>query len=382
MTIKLNGFNNYDEKKKAFVASVKNSDSKEVQDEAYINMVDALATDIMAQAKKEAREEAEGFINASRLDNSITPEEIKFFNAINTDVGYKEEKLLPETTIDQIFDELTSEHPLLNALGLRFTGLRLKFLRSEPTGAIVWGKIFSEIKGQLDATFSEDDATQSKATAFVVVPNDLLEYGPVWIKRYVVTQIKEAFAVGFEDAFLNGDGKDKPIGLTRDVSEGVTVTGGVYPKKTASGTLTFNDEKTVIKEMKNIMKYHSVKEDGKKLAVKGKVILVVSPDDAWDVEAEFTSTNANGDFVTKMPFNPTIIESEFQTSAEITSFVNGRYDALTAGPLTIKEYDQTLAIEDCMLYTAKQFAYGKARDNKSAAIWKLAITNAPVVPEG
>ncbi|MGZ7325308.1 phage major capsid protein, partial [Streptococcus pyogenes] len=91
--------------------------------------------------------EAEEFINASKMDKDITPQEVKFFNAV-TETGWKDEEPLPETTVDEIFNDLTRERPLLKELGLKYTGLRLKILKSDPKGAIVWGKIFGEIKGQ------------------------------------------------------------------------------------------------------------------------------------------------------------------------------------------------------------------------------------------
>ncbi|HAM1650303.1 TPA: phage major capsid protein, partial [Listeria monocytogenes] len=122
--------------------------------------------------------------------------------------------------VDEIFEDLTTEHPFLASIGMRTTGLRTKFLKSETSGLAVWGKIFGEIKGQLDATFSEEESIQNKLTAFVVVPKDLENFGPVWVKRFVVTQIEEAFAVALESAFIIGDGKDKPVGLTRKVGKG------------------------------------------------------------------------------------------------------------------------------------------------------------------
>lgn len=381
MTMKLTNMKNFENGKKEFIEAVKTNAAEDIQNEKYLDMINGLASDVMDEAKKEARLEANEYITASKLDNAMTPEEIKFFNEVKTETGWKEEALLPETVVDKIFEDLTKEHPLLNALGLKYSGLRLKILKSDPKGAVVWGKIFSEIKGQLDVAFSEEDATQSKATAFVVVPNDLLEYGPVWVKRYVTLQIKEAFAVALESAFLIGDGKDKPIGLNRQVQEGVSVSGGVYPEKEVTGKLTFKDEATSIQEMKNMIKHHSVKENGKRVSVRGKINLVASPEDALDIEANFTSRNAMGDYITKMPFNVNIIESEFQETGKVLSFVTGRYTAVTAGALTIKEFDQTLALEDCRLYTAKQFAYGKADDDKVAAIWELK-TGAETVPEG
>ncbi|HDI3539836.1 TPA: phage major capsid protein [Listeria monocytogenes] len=383
MTIKLkNNLVNYEEKRTAFVNTVKNEETQEIQNKAYVEMVDAMAADIMDQAKKEARQEADQYISASRTDKNITNEEIKFFNDINKEVGYKEETLLPQTVVDEIFEDLTTEHPFLASIGMRTTGLRTKFLKSETSGLAVWGKIFGEIKGQLDATFSEEESIQNKLTAFVVVPKDLENFGPVWVKRFVVTQIEEAFAVALESAFIIGDGKDKPVGLTRKVGKGTNVVDGVYPEKVASGTLTFASSKVTVNELTDVYKYHSVKENGKPLNVAGEVTLLVNPTDAWDVKKQYTSLNANGVYVTALPYNLNIIESLFVPEKKAISYVAKRYDALVGGALNISTFDQTLAFEDLNLYAAKQFAYGKAKDEKAAAVWTLNINPAEQTPEG
>ncbi|EAG7024733.1 phage major capsid protein [Listeria monocytogenes] len=383
MTIKLkNNLVNYEEKRTAFVNAVKNEETQEIQNKAYVEMVDAMAADIMDQAKKEARQEADQYISASRTDKNITNEEIKFFNDINKEVGYKEETLLPQTVVDEIFEDLTTEHPFLASIGMRTTGLRTKFLKSETSGLAVWGKIFGEIKGQLDATFSEEESIQNKLTAFVVVPKDLENFGPVWVKRFVVTQIEEAFAVALESAFIIGDGKDKPVGLTRKVGKGTNVVDGVYPEKVASGTLTFASSKVTVNELTDVYKYHSVKENGKPLNVAGEVTLLVNPTDAWDVKKQYTSLNANGVYVTALPYNLNIIESLFVPEKKAISYVAKRYDALIGGALNISTFDQTLAFEDLNLYAAKQFAYGKAKDEKASAVWTLNIKPTDQTPEG
>ncbi|HDT9846193.1 TPA: phage major capsid protein [Listeria monocytogenes] len=383
MTIKLkNNLVNYEEKRTAFVNAIKNEETQETQNKAYVEMVDAMAADIMDQAKKEARQEADQYISASRTDKNITNEEIKFFNDINKEVGYKEETLLPQTVVDEIFEDLTTEHPFLASIGMRTTGLRTKFLKSETSGLAVWGKIFGEIKGQLDATFSEEESIQNKLTAFVVVPKDLENFGPVWVKRFVVTQIEEAFAVALESAFIIGDGKDKPVGLTRKVGKGTNVVDGVYPEKVASGTLTFSSSKVTVNELTDVYKYHSVKENGKPLNVAGEVTLLVNPTDAWDVKKQYTSLNANGVYVTALPYNLNIIESLFVPEKKAISYVAKRYDALVGGALNISTFDQTLAFEDLNLYAAKQFAYGKAKDEKAAAVWTLNIKPTDQTPEG
>ncbi|MDT2383018.1 phage major capsid protein [Enterococcus avium] len=378
MTMKLS--NEFKTIRDNFLAAVNNNEPAEKQNELYGAMLDEL----LNEAKKQARAEAEGLIAANPADAKLSARERKFFNAVTTDVGYKEEKLLPQETIDRIFENLTTAHPLLAEIGMVNAGLRLKFLKSETSGVAVWGNIYGEIKGQLDAAFSEEEAIQNKLTAFVVIPKDLKDFGPAWIESFVSTQIDEAFAVALEAAFLAGDGNGKPIGLNRQVQAGVAITGGVYPEKLSMGDLTFADSATTVKELTNVYKHHSTDEKGRAVAVDGKVVMVVNPADAWDVKRQYTSLNAQGVYVTALPYNLKIVESLAQVSEKVVTFVSGRYDAYIGGGITLRKYDQTLAIEDMDLYTAKQFAYGKAKDDKTAAVWGLKVNETPVdpTPEG
>lgn len=378
MTMKLS--NEFKTIRDNFLAAVNANEPAEKQNELYGAMLDEL----LNEAKKQARAEAEGLIAANPADAKLSARERKFFNAVTTDVGYKEEKLLPQETIDRIFENLTTAHPLLAEIGMVNAGLRLKFLKSETSGVAVWGNIYGEIKGQLDAAFSEEEAIQNKLTAFVVIPKDLKDFGPAWIESFVSTQIDEAFAVALEVAFLAGDGNGKPIGLNRQVQAGVAITGGVYPEKLSMGDLTFADSATTVKELTNVYKHHSTDEKGRAVAVDGKVVMVVNPADAWDVKRQYTSLNAQGVYVTALPYNLKIVESLAQVSEKVVTFVSGRYDAYIGGGITLRKYDQTLAIEDMDLYTAKQFAYGKAKDDKTAAVWGLKVNETPVdpTPEG
>lgn len=376
---KLKSMTNFTSKREEFINAVKEGADQEAQGDAYLNMINALAEDVMDEAKKEVNLQVDQAANINKA--KMSKETYQFFNEINTEVGYKEEKLLPETTIDEIFEDLTTEHPLLDAIGLKSAGIRLKFLRSETSGQAVWGKVFDEIKGQLDATFNDEVAIQNKLTAFVVVPKDLTDLSVNWIEHFVRLQITEAFAVALEAAFLAGDGNDKPIGLNRDVDNG-TVSGGVttYPVKTAQGTLSFADTDSIIKEFKDIKKYHSTKSNGQAINTAGQLYLVVSSEDKADIEAKFTILNANGVYVNAVPFNINIVESVFQEKGTAVSFVKSRYDAYIGGGITLRKFDQTFALEDLDLYTAKQFAYGKAKDGKATAVWTLA--EPATLPEG
>lgn len=382
MSINLNQLTNFKEKQKAYAKAISEQKDVKVQEQAFEDMMNAFSTDATEYIDKAVNGKLET-LNANKADD-ITDEERTFFtNLANNELSHKEseEVVFPETTIDKIFEDMVKEHQFLTLIGLQNTGLRLKFLKSDAKGAAAWGKVTEDIKGQLTATFSDESATQSKLTAFVAVPNDVLEYGAPWIKTFVSTQIQEAFAAALESAFLTGDGNNKPVGLNRQVQKGVSVSGGVYPEKKSAGTLTFADDKTAIKELAGVVKALSVKENGQPFAARGKIVLAVQPGASIDLEAANTMQNVNGQYVYALPYGITTVESEYVPENKMIAFIPERYDAYTAGNVVIKQFDQTLALEDGTLWTAKRFVYGKAQDDNAAKVYDLNFT-APAAAAG
>ena len=108
--------------------------------------------------------------------------------------------------------------------------------------------------------------------------------------------------------------------------------------------------------------------------------MVVKPYDDFEIQAQYTHLNANGVYVTALPYNLNIIESVAQPADKVLTYVRDRYDGYLGGGINIQKFEQTLAIEDMDLYTAKQFAYGKAKDNKVAAVYNLAINKGEETP--
>ncbi|MEY9973162.1 hypothetical protein ABH966_003546 [Lysinibacillus sp. RC46] len=378
MTMKLNNHTDaYNEAKTAYAAVVKNEESTPEQVEAaWVNMQDALVNSLTTQISNEVTNNTlDQVILSNRGVDVMTAEETKFFNVVVSD-GFQDEIVLPYTIEERIYDDLTSDHPLLSVINFRNLGtITLTTITSEYEGAAVWGPIFGDIKGQLNAAFKQEKIAQSKLTAFVVLPKDLAKFGPKWVAAYVQTQITETYAVALENAIINGAGptKEEPIGLIRNLAAAVDPTNG-HAKKAAVGTLTLADPKTIIKEFAGIGKELSEKENGKPLNVSGKVALVINPADAWDLKGDFTIQNSLGDYITKLPYNFILIESEFATKGELVAFVSDRYDAYRGGGIEVTEYKETLAMEDCNLHIAKTFAFGKPRDNKVAAIYTLPVT--------
>jgi Phage capsid family len=380
MTIKFNKSDVFNEAKNNLTAALANAEATQAeQTEAFQNYFEALQTEVVNSVRSQVNDEMlDRSILQQRGQNVLTSEETKFFNAAVLDGGFKDESILPVTTQERVFEDLVTEHPLLEAIGLQDLGAVTRFITSDPTKAYVWGKLFGDIKGQVNAAFDEETITSLKLTAFAAIPNDMLELGPEWIERYVRTLLVESYSVGLEFGFVKGAGPtaEQPVGLMKNVDAGT----GAVTDKTSSGTLTFepSDKGVIVAgELYEVVKALSVDSDGKSLKVLNKVVMVVNPIDAIGVQARNTIQTANGQWVMALPYNIQVVESEEVPVGKAVFFVKGRYLAAIAGGYKLKKFDQTLAIEDATLYTIKQFANGKPKDNKAALVYDLAIDFTP-----
>jgi HK97 family phage major capsid protein len=382
MTIKFKKSEEFQNAKENLTAVLANAESTEQeQTKAFQSFFDALQAEVTSTVRSQVNDEMlDRSILQQRGQNVLTSEETKYFNAVVQDGGFNDESILPVTTQERIFEDLVSEHPLLDALGLQDLGAVTKFIYSDATKAYFWGPLFGEIKGQVNAAFREEQIGQLKLTAFAAIPNDMLELGPVWVERYVRTLLVESYSVGLEFGFVNGGGPavNQPIGLMKDVAAN-----GAVSDKTSSGTLTFepSEKGTIIAgELYNVVKSLSTDAADKTRKVLNKIVMVVNPVDAIGVQARNTIQTANGQWVMALPYNIQVVESEEVPVGKALFFVKGQYLAAIAGGYKLKKFDQTLAIEDATLYTIKQFANGKPKDNKAALVYDLDIDFTPETP--
>ena len=382
MTIKFNKSETFNKAKESLTSVLANAEATEAQQtEAFQNYFDALQTEVANSVRSQVNDEMmDRSILQNRGQNVLTSAEKKFFNAVVETGGFTDDSVLPETTQERVFEDLVAEHPLLDAIGLQDLGAVTRFIYADPTKAYAWKELFTGISGQVNTAFRSEKIGQLKLTAFAAIPNDMLELGPEWIERYVRTLLVESYSVGLEYGFVNGRGgaQDEPVGLMKDVADNGAVT-----DKVSSGTLTFAPSERgeiIAGELYGVIKNLSTNSDGKQRKVAGKVVMVVNPMDAIAVQFRNTIQTANGQWVTSLPYNIQIVESEEVPAGRALFFVKGEYIAVIAGGYKLKKFDQTLAMEDATLYTIKQFANGKPKDNKTALVYDLNINFTADVP--
>lgn len=158
---------------------------------------------------------------------------------VDTDGGY----LVPEEWDHRLIDVLNEEN-IMRSLGttIKTSGEhKINIAATKPAAA--WIEEGAALQFT-DATFGQIILDAHKLHVAIKVTEELLYDNAFNLESYITTQFGSALANAEEDAFLNGDGQGKPIGLFHETKGGQV---GV----TLSGTkLTSNDILDLIYKLK------------------------------------------------------------------------------------------------------------------------------------
>lgn len=384
MTIKDLNKKEIKETNKEFLTALATGDES-VQEQAMENW----AISISEYAENKVRAEYAELANVTdtavlnaRGIHTLTAEETKFYNDVERSGGFEKDTILPKTIIERVFEDLQQERPLLKLIKFNPGVAKKEIIRGRRKGVAVWGPLHKSLEGQLDAEFGAQEYTQYALTAFFLISNDTLELGARWIDRYVRICLAEAIAEAWEKTIVSGTGNNQPIGLLKDLDGAVT--GGVYADKTSEGTLTFADAPTMVKEMSGVLKTLSkythkisAEDTGEERyrKVSGNVFLIVNPSNYYDIVGRVTTQNANGVFVSNLPFisQDNIIESLHVPENKLIAFVGGEYDAEIASSQKVYEYRETFAMKRATLYATDLLGNGRPVNNDAAKVYDINI---------
>ena len=172
-----------------------------------------------------------GFRQLTAPEQKYYEQIIKAGKASNPKQAYEgllDDKVMPMTVIEDVYKDLVQEHPLLAKINFQSVAYLTRWILNDHTvQTAVWGEINSQI-------------TQCKLSAYAVIEKDMLDLGPVFLDNYIRTFLKEALATALENAIASGSGHNQPIGLDRDIHQGVSVNSSTgYPQKTAVELTSF-----------------------------------------------------------------------------------------------------------------------------------------------
>jgi hypothetical protein len=320
---------------------------------------------------------------AQRGVRQLTSDETKYYQAVITAMKSPNPKqaltdldvVLPKTVIDDVFNDLTTSHPLLDAIDFQNAGAVTEWLLNANTDELAtWSPLCAEIVKQLTSGFRKIDLQQNKLSAFLPVCKAMLDLGPAWLDRYVRAILSESLYLGLEDGILNGKGQTanlhEPIGMRKNLAGSVNPTTG-YPDKT----------KVVLNSLDptsygNLLATLAETENGHTRVVTG-VILVVNPKDyLTKIMPATTPRKTDGTFAYDVfPFPTTVIQSTRIAENEAIIGIGNRYimAAGTGKSGKIEFSDEYHFLEDERIYLTKFYGHGQPKDNNSFAL--LDITN-------
>ena len=343
--------------------------------QAFDQMLELIQEDIQQKYDErigEMQQEMDSRILAARGVRQLTAKETEYYQKLSQAMKSRDPKqalanldvVMPETIIDAVFDELRTSHPLLSRISFIPTGGAIKMMmNTNGYQEAAWGPLCDEIVKELTSGFKEVETGLLKLSAFLPVCKAMLDLGPVWMDSYVRQVLYEALANGMEAGITVGDGDNKPIGMNRDVSEGVSVSGGKYPEK-KTVEVTNLDAETV----GNLLSLLAVDGNGKPRAVRD-VILVVNPQDYFQKVMPATTVMApDGTYRSDvLPYPASIIQSPALPVGRAIFGMAYKYFA-AAGTATdgrIEYSDHYRFVEDERVYLIKAYANGLPMDDNA-----------------
>lgn len=272
--------------------------------------------------------------------------------------------VMPKTVIDAVFEDLTNNHPLLDAINFQNTsGMIEMIVNTHEDQLATWSPLCAEIVTELTSGFKKLSMSMNKLSAFIPVCKAMLDLGPVWLDRYVRVILSEAIALGLEEAIINGTGKNQPIGMNRQVGAGVTVTDGVYPIKQ---TVTLNDFSPA--SYGSILAGMAKTVNGRSRTV-SEVLMIVNPVDYLQkIMPATTIRNTAGQYVNNvLPFPTRIIQSVQMPEERAIIGLGRRYfmGIGTEKSGRIEYSDEYHFLEDERVYLVKLYGHGEPLDNNA-----------------
>lgn len=355
--------------------------------EEYLECMNLLAQDIEQSILNRARELVEtqdSQILASRGVRQLTSQENKYYEALINAFRSNNPKqaltnldiVMPETILDQVMQDIATDHPLLNAINFQNTSYTIKWwYNTNSYQKAEWGNITAEIVKEVTSGFKELDMSQMKLSAFIPVPKSILDLGPTYLDSYVRQILIEALANGLEYGIVNNlNTATGPISMKADLTKGTANSDGTGITYTAKTAIAIKDLQP--KTLGDIIAKLSKNDKGDPRVIRD-VIMVVNPTDYFTKVFPATTVMGGDGTYRKdvLPYPMTIIQSSAVSENEAIIGLGYRYFVGAGLPKNgrVEYSDEYQFLEDNRVYLIKLYANGKPLDNNAFLV--LDITN-------
>lgn len=291
---------------------------------------------------------------------TLSKEEKSFYEAlkdVKQSVSGNQIDIIPTSIIDITLEDIRKESKLLKYISFAPANVK-KWLAASKSGAYCWGSLTDKIKGELTASFAGLNMEVAKLTVYLVLPKAIKDLALPFVDKYVRAVLKEQLNDGLEFGCLQGTGKDQPIGVYKQIAS--TNEDGTHKDKTVNTDLTSFKPKALAGAKKYLTKNGA--------RVIDKLVLVCHPNDEADYVAP-AIYDAEGKLVSSYK-NIDVVPSVGNPVGKAALMIPNKYVMGLTG-LNIKDYDQTMAMDDADVVIGKGYSNGRASDDNIAYIFDV-----------
>lgn len=342
--------------------------------QAVLDAIDKIASvqneELIAEIKEQALRAESDKAYAKSLNLRVLSKEEKDFYEKLKDVKQAitadQIDILPTSIIDLTMENIKRESGILS--DVNFTPAEVKrWISAEKTGTYVWGALTDSIKGELSAEIEGINMEVNKLSVYLVIPKAIRDLALPFVDRYFTAILQEALNDGLEYGYLQGKGKNEPIGIYKQIA--ATNEDGTNKDKTVNTTLTNFTPKGLAAAKKYLSK------NG--LRTFDKLVLYCHPNDEADYVAP-AIYDSEGRLISSYK-NLEVKPSANNPQGKAALAIPKKY-TMGLSNFGIKEYDQTKALDDADLIIGKGYANGRAVDDNVAFIFDVTKLEEYVAP--
>lgn len=350
---------------------LENAENKSEAILEVIQMVqEAKADEIINELKAEQEKAKSDEQYAKSLNlRVLNAEEKEFYQKLKDakqTITFKQDDIIPTTIIDRTLEDLQKESKIMDLISFAPANVT-KWITGSYTGVASWHGLTDELKGELEATISSLNIEDADLDAYLIIPKAISDLALPFVDKFFNAILKEALMLGIEDGYCNGNGKDEPIGIYKQIDK--TNDDGTHKDKDVNTDLTSFKPKAMAGAKKYLTKNGKRKYD--------KIYIVCHPNDEADYVAP-AIYNDRGELVASYK-NLEVVTSVKNPQGKAALVLPKKYTMGFSG-FKVKKYDQTLALKNADLLVGNVYANGQADDDYIAYVFNVTKLEEYVTP--
>ena len=334
----------------------------EDKSQAIMEAMEMIASEVNQELVNRIVEEART-VGSAALPQ-LSENEKKFFQRLK--MGAKQSltaeqiDIIPIETVDKTLKDVRTEYPIMGLINFAPANVK-HWLTGSKSGGAVWGALTAALtsSGELSATIGGLNIEVSKLYAYCVIPKAIRDLEIGYVEKYFRAILAEAMYDGIAAGYIDGDGKEAPIGILRKV--GQTESDGTHSAKSVVSTLLGFSPLQMAPVLTTL-------SNGGKRNV-DNLHVIANPLDVYGyINPALYGDSVVGGFVQKSFMPLTVIAEPNCAQGKAAITMPGLYTMGFSG-MKVEEYKETKALDDADLLIAKVYGNGRADDDNSAFIF-------------